>query len=161
MGSAGKSIRQVVMHIDADITKPIVHRQFVYNMRYDDDESIKGDAQIIPKGAINLAVKDTTDVRRVEFLNATANEFDMQIMGEEGRAAVLREVAKGLKMSTDEVVPSRDKSAINKHSAQGKAMAAIGAGGTPPNAEETYPGGTPMGGEAGNTVSSRVSGKAV
>ena len=38
MGSAGKSIRQVVMHIDADIIKLIVHRQFVYNMRYDTDE---------------------------------------------------------------------------------------------------------------------------
>lgn len=112
MGSAGKGIRQVVMHIDNDVVKPIVERQFVYNMRYDPDESIKGDAQIVPRGAVNLAVRETTNVRRVEFLNATANEFDMQILGPDGRAAILREVAKGLQMPVDEVVPSRDKAAF-------------------------------------------------
>lgn len=114
MGSAGKSIRQVVMHIDSDILKPVVHRQFVYNMRYDPDESIKGDAQIIPRGAINLAVKDTVNTRRVEFLQATANEFDMEIIGRDGRAAILREVAKGLQMPEDDVVPSREKNSFSQ-----------------------------------------------
>jgi len=109
MGSAGKSIRQVVMHIDTNVTKPIVQRQFVYNMRYDPDESIKGDAQIIPRGAINLAVRETVNLRRVEFLNATANEFDMQIIGVDGRAAILREVAKGLQMPAEDIVPSRER----------------------------------------------------
>jgi hypothetical protein len=46
-------------------------------MRYDTDESIKGDVEIIARGAINLAVKETVNVRRIEFLNATANEIDM------------------------------------------------------------------------------------
>ena len=50
MGSAGKGIRQVVMHIDSDVTKPIVTRQFIYNMRYDEDESIKGDLEVQPRG---------------------------------------------------------------------------------------------------------------
>ena len=109
MGSAGKGIRQVVMHIDTDVTKPIVQRQFVYNMRYDPDESIKGDAQVIPRGAINLAVRETVNLRRVEFLNATANEFDMQIIGADGRAAILREVAKGLQMPAEDIVPSRER----------------------------------------------------
>lgn len=109
MGSAGKGIRQVVMHIDSDITKPIIRRQFVYNMRYDPDETIKGDAEIIPRGAINLAVRETVNVRRVEFLNATANETDMQIIGINGRAAILREVAKGLQMPVDDIIPSREK----------------------------------------------------
>jgi hypothetical protein len=113
MGSAGKGIRQVVMHIDHDIIKQIVKRQFVYNMRYDEDESIKGDADIIPRGAINLAVRETVNVRRVEFLNATANQMDMQIVGIEGRAAILREVAKGLQMPVDDIVPSREKLEYN------------------------------------------------
>ena len=109
MGSAGKGIRQVVMHIDSDVIKKIVHRQFVYNMRYDPDESIKGDVEIIARGAINLAVKETVNVRRIEFLNATANEIDMEIVGKEGRAAILREVAKGLQMPVDDIIPSREK----------------------------------------------------
>jgi hypothetical protein len=125
MGSAGKGIRQVVMHIDNDVIKPIVERQFVYNMRYDPDESIKGDAQIVPRGAVNLAVRETTNVRRVEFLNATANDFDMQILGPDGRAAILREIAKGLQMPVDEIVPSRDKAAfVNRIKMQQQAQAA-------------------------------------
>jgi hypothetical protein len=116
MGSAGKGIRQVVMHIDNDITMPIVERQFIYNMRYDADESIKGDAQVIPRGAVNLAVKETVNMRRVEFLNATGNEIDMGIIGKDGRAAILREVAKGLQMPVDEIVPSRERLGITQRS---------------------------------------------
>tara|TARA_R110000803_G_scaffold8615_8_gene27642 strand:+ start:1027 stop:3090 length:2064 start_codon:yes stop_codon:yes gene_type:complete len=162
MGSAGKSIRQVVMHIDADVIKLVVHRTFVYNMRYDEDESIKGDAQIIPRGAINLAVKDTVNTRRVEFLQATANEFDMEIIGPDGRAAILREVAKGLQMPEDEVVPSREKAAFNKRAAQGEAQAAI----APPNGGRTGEqpatldaAGNPAGGT--NEVANQNTGRAV
>jgi len=122
MGSAGKGIRQIVMHIDNDIVKNMVQRQFIYNMRYDEDEAIKGDAEIVPMGAVNLAVKETVMVRRIEFLNATANQFDMEIVGKEGRAAILREVAKSLQMPVDEIIPSREKAAHNTRNAA--AMAA-------------------------------------
>ena len=114
MGSAGKGIRQVVMYIDNDVIIPIVERQFVYNMRYDADESIKGDAQVLPRGAVNLAVKETVNMRRVEFLNATGNEVDMGIIGKDGRAAILREIAKGLQMPVDEIVPSRERLGITQ-----------------------------------------------
>lgn len=109
MGAAGKSIRQIVSYIDNDIVKPVVNACFIYNMRFDPDESIKGDAFCEPRGAVNLAVKETAEVRRIEFLNATANPIDFQIMGPEGRASVLREVSKSLQMPEEEVVPSRTK----------------------------------------------------
>ncbi len=144
MGSAGKGIRQVVMHIDNDVLKTIVHRQFVYNMRYDPDESIKGDAQIIAKGAVNLAVKETINVRRVEFLNATANEFDINIIGTDGRAALLREVAKGLQMPVDDIVPSREKLAMKARTATASQMPAPGGG--QPAMENTDLAGAPAGG---------------
>ncbi len=113
MGSAGKGIRQVIMHIDNDIIRKVVQRQFVFNMRFDDDASIKGDVRVIAKGVVNLAVKETVNMRRLEFLNATGNPIDMQIIGVEGRAAILREVAKGLQMPTDEIIPSREKLRYN------------------------------------------------
>jgi len=157
MGAAGKSIRQVVMHIDMDVVKPVVERQFVYNMRYDPDESIKGDVEVVAKGAINLAVKETVNVRRVEFLNATANEFDMPIIGQSGRAAILREVAKGLQMDVDAVVPSREKAAFD-----GRQQAMVAAAQPQPQAAPvpTQPDGSPKGGMDGNIVSNRVSGAA-
>ena len=155
MGSAGKGIRQVVMHIDHDVIYKIVHRQFVYNMRYDEDESIKGDAEIIARGAVNLAVKETVNVRRVEFLQATSNEIDMQIMGVEGRAAILREVAKGLQMPTDEIIPSREKLEFNARTQQA-AQAQMPPQGADPQVMQ--PGGMEAGGQQGNVASNQFTG---
>jgi hypothetical protein len=154
MGSAGKGIRQVVMHIDNDVIKPVVKRQFVYNMRYDPDEAIKGDAEIIPRGAINLAVRETVNVRRVEFLNATANPVDMQIVGIDGRAALLREVAKGLQMPVDEIIPSREKLDYMIRTQQQAQLAA-------PQGQPPAP--SPEGGGAGsqmNVVANQMTGQA-
>lgn len=156
MGSAGKGIRQIVMHIDHDIVYPIVQRQFVYNMRYDEDESIKGDVEIVAKGAISLAVKETVNVRRVEFLNATANPIDVEIIGKEGRAALLREVAKGLQMPVDDIVPSREKMAYDS-----KVQATQAAAQPPqPQGTPTQPDGSPKGGMQANTVMNRNTGAA-
>ena len=158
MGAAGKGIRQVVMHIDADVVKPIVERQFIYNMRYDEDESIKGDVEVVAKGSINLAVKETVNLRRIEFLNATANPIDAQIMGLEGRAVILREIAKGLQMPVEDVVPSRDKAAYQS-GIQARAMAAAQSQQAQAPVP-TGPSGEPKGGMAANTVQNRMSGRA-
>lgn len=154
MGSAGKGIRQVVMHIDSDVIKPIVERQYIYNMRYDDDENIKGDLQIMPRGAINLANRETMNVRRIEFLNATANQADMEIMGPEGRAALLREVAKSLQMPTEDIIPSRETVALMQRPSKGQPPQG---GGKP---TPTQPDGSPKGGQQANVVSSNTSGGA-
>ncbi len=165
MGAAGKGIRQVVSHIDNDVVKVIVQRQFVFNMRYDDDESIKGDVVVVPRGAVNLAVKETINTRRVEFLQATANPFDLEVIGMEGRAAILREVAKGLQMPDEDIVPSREKMQM-----KAKIQQLLG----PPAGQEgeqgqgqqlqgttpTQPDGSPKGGAAGNTVSNKITGAA-
>ena len=159
MGAAGKGIRQVVGHIDGDVIKPIVQRQFVYNMRYDEDETIKGDAQVLAKGAINLAVKETVNVRRIEFLNATANQVDMEIVGKDGRAAILREIAKGLQMPVDDIIPSREKAGyVARLRSQAEAAAAQQQ--PPQGGAPQLPDGSPKGGMEGNTVSNRVSGRA-
>ena len=157
MGAAGKGIRQVVTHIDNDVIKVIVKRQFVFNMRYDDDESIKGDVVIVPRGAVNLAIKETTNVRRIEFLNATANPIDAEIIGYDGRAAILREIAKALQMPQDEIVPSREKMKFkSKMISQG----ALPPPGQQPEPQALDPSGAPKGGMEGNTVSNRQTGSA-
>jgi hypothetical protein len=159
MGAAGKGIRQVVGHIDGDVIKPIVQRQFVYNMRYDEDESIKGDVQVVARGAVNLAVKETVNVRRIEFLNATANEIDMSIMGRDGRAAILREVAKGLQMPVDELIPSRDKLAYQTRVAAAAEQAQAQQAAQQPAGAALQPDGAPKGGMESNTVMNRSGGQ--
>lgn len=169
MGAAGKGIRQVISHIDNEVIKVIVQRQFVYNMRYDEDESIKGDVIVVPRGTVNLAVKETVNVRRIEFLQATANPIDAEIVGKDGRSAILREVAKGLQMPVDEIIPTREKAAF---SARMEAkMAALAPPAPVPGAEmpgqtnqpapvSTFPDGSPRGGQAGNLVSNMQTGRA-
>jgi hypothetical protein len=143
----------VVGYIDGDIIKPIVQRQFVYNMRYDEDESIKGDAEIVARGAVNLAVKETTNLRRIEFLNATANPFDIEIVGKDGRAAILREIAKGLQMPVDDIIPSREKAAYQANLTASMPPMQQAPAGTP-----SQPDGSPKGGQESNTVANRAVG---
>jgi hypothetical protein len=178
MGSAGKGIRQVIMHLDMDVIAPCVKAQYDWNMRYVDDDSVKGDSQVAPKGAIQLATKEQLNVRRVEFLQATANPVDSQIVGIPGRAAILREVAKGLNMPVDDIVPSKEKleqmqaeqeaqkkaeqeaqlQAQQQQAQQANAPRNItiqkGAPATP-----TFPDGSKKGGDGSNTVSSSISGQ--
>ena len=108
--------------------------------------------------AVNLAVKETVNVRRLEFLNATANETDMAIVGKDGRAAILREVAKSLQMPVDDIIPSREKEKFeDKVKAQMQAMQEKTQQAQP---TPTQPDGSPKGGMDGNTVSNRDTGGA-
>ena len=56
--------------------------------------------------ALTTITKEAAQVRRNEFLAATGNPIDMQIIGLEGRAELLREASKALNINPDKVVPS-------------------------------------------------------
>jgi hypothetical protein len=109
MDAANKGLKGVVSNIDVDTLKPLLERLYTHNMLYDEDETIKGDAQIIARGAVSLMQLETLQLRRNEFLQITANPIDSQIVGIPGRAEVLREVARGLELDTNRIVPSREK----------------------------------------------------
>jgi hypothetical protein len=105
MSSASKGIKQVVSNVDTGIVAPTVERLYNHNMRYDEDLSIKGDAKVVARGSLSLMQKEQLMVRRNEFLQATANPIDSQILGVKGRGAILREVAKELDMPIDDIIP--------------------------------------------------------
>lgn len=106
--NAHKGIKQVVANIDNHVLKPLIERLYYWNMKFGDDPDLKGDVQVYARGAEALVAKEAEAVRRNEFLMATANPIDMQIVGLEGRAEVLRETAKNLNMNTDRIVPPRE-----------------------------------------------------
>ena len=108
ISNAGKSIKQVIANIDNGVLRPLLERLHYWNMKYGDDPDLKGDVQIYVRGANALVAKESAQVRRNEFLQATANPIDMQIVGIEGRAEILREAAKELDMNVDRIVPPRD-----------------------------------------------------
>jgi hypothetical protein len=104
--NAGKTIKQVITNIDLDIITPLLEQLYFHNMRFESDPDLKGDVKVAARGAMSLQVKDAAQIRRVEFLQSTANPIDMQIVGMRGRGAILREVAKTLDMNVDDIVPS-------------------------------------------------------
>lgn len=105
MENAAKGIKHAILSLDKSMSC-MLQRLFEHLMIYDPDQSIKGDMKIIPRGVVATIIKDNVQMRRQEFLQATANPFDIQVMGMKGRAALLRETAKGLDMPIDDVVPN-------------------------------------------------------
>ena len=138
IGNASKVIKQVLGGIDQHIISKLLDRLYYYNMRYGDDPDLKGDVLIVARGAMSLATKEAAQVRRNEFLQATANPFDMQILGMDGRAEVLRATAKTLDLNADKVVPPvavlKERAALAAAQQQMQ-LSSQSPGGTPPNAE--------------------------
>lgn len=109
IGNASKQIKQLISSIDIHIISPAIERAYQWLMQYDPDSGLKGDLKIVARGALSLITKESAQVRRNEFLMATGNPLDMQIIGVEGRAELLRESAKALNINPDRVVPSGSK----------------------------------------------------
>ena len=144
MSNAGKAIKQVVANIDDNVISPVVERLYYYNMRYGTDPDLKGDVNIVARGAISLIVKEQAQVRQNQFLQiALTSPAAQQIIGVEGIAELLRQGAKTLDMNPDRIVPPVE--IIKQRMAQAQAAqlaqqqqlaqatGQVEAGGTPPN----------------------------
>ncbi len=105
--AANKGLKGVVSTVDLQVITPLLEQLYSYNMMFGDPQLAKADAQVMARGAVSLMQLETLQLRRNEFLTATANPIDTQIVGLEGRAEILREVAKGLEMDVNRVVPPR------------------------------------------------------
>lgn len=106
LGNASKQIKSQALSIDIHVINPVVERQYQWEMLYNPDTEIKGDLQVQARGALSLMTREQAQVRRNEFLQQTANPVDMQIIGLEGRAELLRETSKTLMLNPDKIVPS-------------------------------------------------------
>ena len=146
MSNAGKAIKQVIANIDENVIRLAIERLYFYNMRYGDDPDLKGDVNIVARGATSLLVKEQAQMRQNQFLQiALSNPLTQQIVGVEGIAELLRQAAKTLDLNPDNIVPPVE--IIKARMAQQQAMAMqqqqlmleqqngqAQAGGTPPNA---------------------------
>lgn len=115
MGNAGKTIKQVIFNIDTTAIKPLVERLYYHNMQHAEDPDLKGDVNIVARGANSLVVKDAAQVRRNEFLQVVlSSPVVQQVVGMEGVAALLHEQAKTLDMDADAIVPSPEAMALKQ-----------------------------------------------
>lgn len=123
MGNAAKSLQNVAASIDRDVWQPAL--ESLYDMiMLTMPGMFRGDEEIIVKG-VNYAVKREQDrMRQLEFLQLTGNPIDMQVVGMDGRANVLRSVATNLGLDHEKVVPddeelrARQQAAMQQQAAQ-------------------------------------------
>ena len=142
MSAVSRGIKMVISHLDKAIESAI-ELQFIHNMLYHDDESVKGDIMIKARGTTSLLAKEQQQIRRAELLEKTNNPTDLAIMGLPGRAALLRESVKSLDIDVDDVIPEEVMQRV-----RADAMGAIP--GQPPTQGPMSldPAGNPAGGQA-------------
>lgn len=132
MDNAAKGIKTAIAALD-NVVSAMVDRLYIHNMMYDPDPAIKGDFKVQARGAMGMVLKEQLQQRRAEFLQVTANPVDMQILGINGRAYLLREIADSLQMDTSRLVPSPEMLQFNQEKQQAfqAAMAQMPGQGTP------------------------------
>lgn len=106
MNNAAKGLRRAIGNIDMRVIAPTIGMAFTNEMLYNKDDSIKGDCIVVPRGANAILIKESSQARRTQFLAATANPVDLEIIGKKGRAALLREVAISMELPVDDIVPT-------------------------------------------------------
>lgn len=104
MENAAKGIKNAILAFDRACSDTL-KRLYNHLMIYDKDPAIKADVQIIATGVVGTLMRDQIQVRRQEFLAATLNPVDTQIVTPDKRAYLLREQAKLLNVDPDKVVP--------------------------------------------------------
>ena len=147
MSAAGRGIKASVSNIDIDIIVEGTERMYDFNMLYDEDESIKGDARVKAGGSASMIAKEQLSVRQKEFMDSLAgNEMAMQLVGLKGLEYQIEEGAKAVELDPEKLLQGI-------LAAGGGMPMGGGAPGQMPGAANLLPDGSPAGGEAAKTVS--------
>jgi len=108
MNNASKVLQNVAASIDTEVLKPLLEDLYNMIMLTDGGKTLRGDEQIIVRGATVAMQKEQDRMRRLEFLQMTANPIDMEIIGQKGRASVLEAISEDLGLPYEEIVPNAD-----------------------------------------------------
>jgi len=109
LGAAAKGLRRALAQVDAHVLQPSLTRLYRWLMTYGDDDDIKGDAQVVARGALYNLIRDQHMQRTQQFAALTANPIDMQILGMPGRAKLLRAIAAQLNISEHDLIPKEEE----------------------------------------------------
>lgn len=118
MNAASRIIKDAIMSIDSKVIKRIVYDTWTHVV-LNDPVDYKGDINVVARASEYLLVAEQLQARRNEWLMATNNPTDMAIIGMDGRAKVLRESSKILKMQED-IVPSEAEMEMRLTAQQGQ-----------------------------------------
>lgn len=103
-----KLLRSAIMNIDLGIIIPKLQMMYDYNMANHPDDSIKGDCQVIARGANAMIMRDSARQSHMAMLELTNNPVDQQIMGMEGRARLIKAVMDTYPDLEDRIIPHEE-----------------------------------------------------
>lgn len=111
LDQSAKLLLSSIMNIDRDVCKPKIRMMYDYNMRFDPDEEIKGDCQVVPKGINARLQQDAARQAHMALLEVTgADPEDRAIVGMEGRAKLIKSLIDTFdEIDTDEIIPSDEE----------------------------------------------------
>jgi hypothetical protein len=173
ISNAGKGIKQVINNIDHNIIVPAIERLYEDNIRYSEDPDLKGDIQVVARGASSLVVKEAEAIRRNEFMTLVLNSpVAQQVVGMDGIAELMRDAARNLNGNVDRIVPDRQQISTIQQQQQviaqlqqqlqaivGEMQQPGGQGMTQgPAPRNILPDGSQVGGREGNMMSPRPNG---
>lgn len=128
MGNAAKGIKNVILNMDRDMIEPLVTMQYNINMKYDEDPSIKGDAQVLSRGATGLLQRELSQARTVELLQTYMPYIQAGLISPEGARFMIRESLKTTGMDVDRIIPDPDRAKELQASLQQAGMSAMAPG---------------------------------
>ncbi len=110
LDNASRNLRNVIGNIDTYIIQPQIENLYMLNML---DPTVpndaKGDLVIKARGILSTGLRDKLQVLRKDFmLMILGNDMLINLVGTEGIASLLREIAQPLEMPVD-FVPSANK----------------------------------------------------
>jgi hypothetical protein len=108
MGNAQKVLQTVAANVDEDVIHGVLTQLYDMIMLTDTSGLLSGNEQIQVNGVVVAIQKETEQQKQLQFLQITANPMDADIVGEVGRARVLRALATGLGLP-DDIVPDDEQ----------------------------------------------------
>jgi len=123
MNNAAKGLRRAIAQVDTNVIQPSVYIAFVNEMMYGNDPSAKVDCMIVPRGGVSMLIREARNQALMNAAQLTANPVDMQVIGEEGRAELLRRLfSVALEVDPEGIVPDdaklRQKQEMQQQAAQ-------------------------------------------
>ena len=110
MSSSNRGMKRMIMDMDRNIIENIVTIMTDANLDDPDiPDDMKGDMNFYSEGVIGLMMKEQLSERQMSLLQATNNEFDMKIIGLDGRAKILARAIESLEDDYDDIVPTEEK----------------------------------------------------
>jgi hypothetical protein len=129
MNNASKVLLNIAAFIDTEIMNPVLQDAYIMTMVTDDTGMLRGDEKIVVKGVTVAAAKETDRMRQLEMLQMTANPIDMEIIGPDGRASLLRSVMDGVGLPYEKIVPTSQELATRQQAMAQQQQAAAQAQG--------------------------------